>query len=95
MERAGNHWVRERESARHIPWAGQWRRVEESAATIRQEHPESFRPVRVRCRHGDTTPFWGFTKVVRLQRYGRTRLVIVHAAADLTDPPRFLVTDAL
>ena len=95
IERAGKHWVSELESSRHIQWAGQWRRVDAIAATIRQEHPESLRPVRVRCRHGDTKPFWVFTKVVRLKRYGRKRLVIVHEAADLTDPPRFLVTDAL
>jgi hypothetical protein len=95
IERAGKHWVSELESSRHIQWAGQWRRVEEIAATIRQEHPESLRPVRVRCRNGDTKSFWVFTKVVRLKRYGRKRLVIVHEAADLTDPPRFLVTDAL
>ena len=39
--------------------------------------------------------FFAFTKVVRLKRYGRKRLVIVHEQEDLTDAPRFLVTDAL
>jgi hypothetical protein len=39
--------------------------------------------------------FWVFTKVVRLKRYGRKRLVIVHEQADLGDAPRFLLTDAL
>ena len=48
--------------------------------TLRQDHAESFRPVRVRCRNGDTKHFWVFTKVVRLKRYGRKRLVIVHEA---------------
>jgi hypothetical protein len=38
---------------------------------------------------------WAFTKVVRLKRYGRKRLVIVHEQADLSDAPRFLLTDAL
>jgi hypothetical protein len=36
-----------------------------------------------------------FTKTVRLKRYGRKRLVIVHEQADLADQPRFLLTDAL
>jgi hypothetical protein len=39
--------------------------------------------------------FWAFTKVVRLKRYERKRLVIVHERGDLSDAPRFLVTDAL
>jgi hypothetical protein len=95
IEGVGNHWVSELESSRPIQWFGQWRRVDELAATIRQDHAESFRPVRVRCRNGDTKPFWVFTKVVRLKRSGRKRLVIVHEAAELTDTPRFLVTDAL
>src|SRR5215475_1582006 len=95
IEGVGKHWVSELESSRHIQWFGQWRRVAEMAATLRQEHPESFRPVRVRCRNGDMKPCWVFTKVVRLKRYGRKRLVIVHEAAELTDVPRFLVTDAL
>jgi hypothetical protein len=30
-----------------------------------------------------------------LQRYGRKRLVIVHAQEDLGEVPRFLLTDAL
>ena len=36
-----------------------------------------------------------FTKVVRLKRYGRKRLVIVHESEVLRDAPRFLLTDAL
>src|SRR5436309_1294952 len=38
---------------------------------------------------------WVFTKVVRLKRYGRKRLVVVHEQQDLGDTPRFLLTDAL
>jgi len=38
--------------------------------------------------------YWVFTKVVRLKRYGRKRLVIVHEQPDLTDSARFLLTDA-
>ena len=65
------------------------------AQALRQAHPDSFRAVRVRCRNGQTKAFWVFTKVVRLKRYGRKRLVIVHEQADLGDTPRFLLTDAL
>jgi hypothetical protein len=95
IEGVGNHWVSELDSARHIQWFGQWRRVDELAATLRQDPPESFRPMRVRCRNGDPKHFGVCTKGVRLKRYGRKRLVIVHDAAELTDTPRFLVPDAL
>jgi hypothetical protein len=94
IERVGKHWVSEIECSRHIQWQGQWRRVDEIAAGLRQEHPESFRRLTVRCRHGETKQFWTFTKVVRLKRYGPKRLVIVHERADLSDTPRFLLTDA-
>jgi hypothetical protein len=95
IERAGQHWVSELEGARHIHWQGQWRRIDTVAQALRQGHPASFRAVRVRCRHGETKSFWVLTKVVRRKRYGRKRLVIVHAQEDLGDAPRFLLTDAL
>src|SRR6202008_3196286 len=65
------------------------------ALKLRQNHPESFRRVVGRCRNGEQREFWGFTKTVRLKRYGRKRIVMVHERQDLTDNPRFLVTDAL
>jgi len=95
IERAGKHWVSELECSRHLHWQGQWRRIDTVAQALRQVHPVSFRAVRVRCRNGETKSFWVFTKVVRLKRYGRKRLVIVHEQADLGDAPRFLLTDAL
>jgi hypothetical protein len=49
----------------------------------------------VRLSNGEEKGFFAFTKVVRLKRYGRKRLVIVHEQSELTDAPRFLVTDAL
>jgi hypothetical protein len=39
--------------------------------------------------------YWVFTKKVRLKRYGRKRLFIIHETQDLTDTPFFLLTDAL
>jgi hypothetical protein len=95
IESKGKHWVSEVESSRHILWKDLWRRIDEVATELRQTHPESFRPVSVRCRNGATKPFWAFTKTVRLKRYGRKRIAMVHERADLTDTPRFLVTDAL
>ncbi len=95
IEQRGKHWVSELERSRHLQWQGQWRRVDAVAAELRREHPESFRQVRVRSRNGDTRFYWVFTKVVRLKRYGRKRLVIVHDRELLDDTPQFLVTDAL
>jgi len=95
IEHAGKHWVSELECSRHIQWQGRWQRVDAVAAELRRDHPESFRPVRVRCRNGETKQGWAFTKVIRLKRYGRKRLVIVHEQADLRDAPRFLLTDVL
>jgi hypothetical protein len=95
IESKGKHWVSEVERSRHILWQDQWQRIDTVAAELRQTHPESFRPVQVRCRNGEQKEFWAFTKSVRLKRYGRKRIVMVHEQADLTDTPRFLVTDAL
>ncbi|MGE0827077.1 MAG: transposase [Candidatus Binatia bacterium] len=95
IESKSKHWVSEIESSRLILWQDQWRRVEEVATELRQQHPESFRRVSVRCRNGERKEFWAFTKTVRLKKYGRKRLVMVHERADLTDHPRFLLTDAV
>jgi hypothetical protein len=68
MERVGTPGGREVEGSRHLQWQGQWRRVAAGAAEWRRDQPESLRPVRVRCRTGETQAFWGFTEGVRLQR---------------------------
>jgi hypothetical protein len=95
IESKGKHWVSEVESSRHILWQDQWRRIDEVATELRQRYPESFRRVEVRCRNGERKEFWAFTKSVRLKRYGRKRIAMVHERSDLTDTPRFLVADAL
>jgi hypothetical protein len=95
IEHKGKHWVSELECSRHILWRSQWRRIDAVAAELRENAPQSFRPLQVHCRNGETKTFWAFTKTVRLRRYGRKRIVIVHEQEDLTDPPRFLLTDAL
>lgn len=95
IESCNKHWVSEIESSRHINWEGQWRRVDEVAQQLRQTHPESFRLVNVKMRNGDEKQFKAFTKVVRLKRYGKKRLVVMHEDFNLTDTPRFLLTDAV
>jgi len=95
IESKGKHWVSELESSRHILWQDEWRRIDEVETELRQHHPESFRKVVVRCRNGEQKEYWAFTKTVRLKRYGRKRIVMVHERSDLTDKPRFLVADAL
>jgi hypothetical protein len=95
IEQSGKHWVSELEKTRLILWDNQWQAVGAVANGLRRDHPESFRPYTVRGRNGTVKDYWAFTKVVRLKKYGRKRLVIVHEQADLSDPPRFLLTDAL
>jgi hypothetical protein len=95
IESKSKHWVSEIESSRLILWQDAWRRVDEVATELRQQHPESFRRVSVRCRNGERKEFWAFTKTVRLKKYARKRLAIVHERAELTDAPRLLLTDAL
>jgi len=94
IEQHGKHWVSELECSRHINWHGQWRRIDQVAAELRMQHPESFRPVTVQCRNGEKKQYWVFTKVVRLKKYGEKRVVIVHEQEDRQDAPRFFVTDA-
>ena len=95
IEHKGKHWVSELECSRNVRWRGQWRRIDEVGAELRHHAPQSFRPLQVHCRNGETKTFWAFTKTIRLRRYGRKRIVIVHEREDLTDVPRFLLSDAL
>lgn len=94
IESCDKHWVSELECSRNIQWHGDWVRVDALAPMLRENHAESFRHYRVDCRNGETKDFWAFTKVVRLKRYGRKRLVIVHEKEDLSDEPRYLLTSA-
>ena len=95
IEHQGKPWVSELECSRNLVWRGQWRRIDAVAAALRHNAPQSFRPLQVHCRSGETKTFWAFTKTVRFRRYGRKRIVIVHEREDLSDAPRFLLTDAL
>jgi len=94
IENCDKHWVSQIECSRHIQWRGEWKRADALDKLLRLNSPHSFRPIEVKSRNGEVKSYWVFTKVVRLKRYGRKRLVIVHEADDLTDEPRFLLTDA-
>ncbi len=94
IEAQGKHWVTEVERSRNIMWDGQWQRVDQVAEGLKTAHPESFRHKSVRCRNNEPREIWAFTKVVRLKKYGRKRLMITHEKPDLSDNPRFLLTDA-
>ena len=94
IESCGKHWVSDLECSRNIQWRGDWVRLDSLAAKLRAESPETFRFVKVSCRNGETKEYWAFTKVIRLKRYGRKRLVIAHEKADLSDAPRYLLTSA-
>ncbi len=94
IEAHGKQWVSELECSRNIQWHGDWVRLDALASELREKHPKSFRLVKVTCRNGETKEYWAFTKTVRLKRYGRKRLVIVHEKSDLSDAPRYLLTSA-
>ena len=95
IESQGKHWVSEIECSRHINWSGEWQRVDTVVEMLRTEHPESFRQIKVLCRNGELKDYWVFSKVLRLKRYGRKRLAIVFETSDLSDTPRYYLTDAL
>ena len=95
IESQGKHWVSEIECSRNINWSGKWQRVDIVGEMLRQNNPESFRPIKVICRNGEIKDYWVFSSVLRLKRYGRKRLAIVFETSDLTDTPRYYLTDAL
>ncbi len=95
IEQSGKHWVSEIEKNRNINWKGDWTRVDVIEEKLKNTSPSSFRHCQVKGRNGEIKSYWAFTKVVRLKKYGKKRLVIAHETEDLSDTPRFLLTDAL
>ncbi len=95
IEGLGKHWVSELACNRSVLWHNQWTRIDQVAHQLRSECAQSFRHYRIRQRNGEVKEIWAFSKVVRLKTIGRKRIVIVHQTQELTDSPRFLVTDAL
>jgi hypothetical protein len=94
IESKGKHWVSEIERNRKIYWKGVERRVDEVEKELLETSPESFRKIKVKLRTGKEKEFWAFTKVIRLKRYGKKRVVMVHEVEDLSDEGRYLLTDA-
>ena len=94
IEWKNKHWVSELACTRLIQWRGEWQQVQRVAEALRCTHPEAFRRVQICCRNGQQKTYWVFTKVVRLKKYGRKRVVIGHEQETLDDPPRFLLADA-
>ena len=94
IEQNNKQWVSELEISRNIMWKNKWERVDTVAEELRTEHPEAYRLVRVRCRNGKHKTYWAFSKVIRLKKYGRKRMVIMHEKEDLSDKPRFLLSSA-
>ncbi len=95
IEKSGKHWVSEIEKSRNINWKGDWTRVDVIGEMLKNTSPSSFRHCQVKGRKVEIKSYWAFTKVVRLKKYGKKRLVIAHETEDLSDTPRFLLTDAL
>jgi len=95
IEETGKHWVSELEGSCRIQWEGPWRSLERVAEDLRRESSLSFRSFFIRLPNKETKTFRAFTRSVRLDHYGRKRIVIVHEQMDLKDTPYFLFTDAL
>ena len=94
IEKFLKHWVSELEKSRNIFWNGRWTRLDDVDSMLRKNHAKSFREVEVLLRNGKRKKYFVFTKTIRLRRFGRKRLVIVHESEDLSDSARFLLTDA-
>ena len=57
--------------------------------------PKSFNRCEVKNRGKKDKSYWVFTKVLSLRKgWGKKRIAIVHEREDLTDAPRFLITNA-
>ena len=49
----------------------------------------------IASRNREVKLFWTFSKVVRLKKYGRKKLIIARETEDLSNTPGFVLTDAL
>ena len=95
IEEQDKHWVSELEVNRHINWQGKWIRIDEVSKMLREKHPGSYKELSFQCRNGEYKTVRAFSKVVKLKRgYGKKRIAIIHESQDLSDKPRFLITDA-
>ncbi len=92
IESYNKQWVSEVEKSRNFMFNGKYQRVDEIAKLLRTSNPESFRPYKVKQKNGNDKEYWAFTRVLKLKKYGKKRLVIAHENKELSDEPRFLIT---
>lgn len=95
VENLDKHWVGELEGGCPIQWEGPWLQLDRVAEKLRLESPGSFRAVQLRALDGTAKIAALFSRSIRLDHYGRKRIVILHETAELSDSPIFLFTDAL
>ena len=95
IESKNKYWISELEVSRLIFWDNAYQPIADVAEMLRQTSPHSFRRVEYTARNGQTKTAWVFSKVVRLKKYGKKRIFIVHETEDLSDQPRFLITNAM
>lgn len=77
IEQTGKHWVSELACNRSVLWPNQWRRIDAVAADLRQHSASAFRHYQICPRNGELKEIWAFSKVVRLKKIGRKRIVMV------------------
>lgn len=95
IEDYGKNWVSELECSRNVIYLNEWVRIDEVAQHLKESSPQAFQHKKARLRTGEEKSFWVFSKVLRLKgEWGRKRIAIVHEKEDLSDPPRFLITNA-
>ncbi len=95
IESYDKNWLSEIEKSRGLFWVNRWLRAEDIDELLRKESPRSFKKYEVKKRGKKEVCYWVFTKVLRLKKgWGKKRIAIVHEREDLTDAPRFLITNA-
>ncbi len=95
IEEAGKEWVSQLEGTRLVLWNDQWTPIREVASHLKENHPNSFREYSYQKRNGESEKVWAFTKVLRLKKYGRKRIVIMHRTADLSDEVTYFITSGI
>ncbi len=92
IEEAGKDWVSEIERTRLVLWHGEWTHIGQVGQHLREDSPHSFRQYTYQKRTGEDETVWAFTKVLRLKKYGRKRIVIMHRTEDLSDEATYYIS---
>jgi len=94
IETFGKHWVGPLPDEVLIQWEGPWWKIKKVADQLRHDSPQSFREAIIQSADGTSQAWYIFTRSVRLDDYGRKRIVIAYDTSDLSGPPLYLFTDA-